>query len=85
MKRLLLAFASLLLLHPAFAEEHTTEIPTPSGVYVLNEASNEQSTATAYASGLTSSSAYQDDITGHAIFVPIAKILPSLAIWGEFH
>ena len=60
-------------------------IPTPSGLYVLNEASNEQSTATAYASGLTSSPAYQNDITGHAIFVPIAQILPSITTWGQFN
>jgi hypothetical protein len=59
-------------------------IPTPSGIYVLNEASNEQSTATAYATGLTSSPAYQKDITGHAIFVPIAKILPNITTWEEF-
>ncbi|HTF99783.1 MAG TPA: hypothetical protein VK654_04245, partial [Nitrospirota bacterium] len=59
-------------------------IPTPSGIYVVNEASNEQSTATAYAAGLTSSPAYQNDITGHAIFVPIAKILPSITTWGTF-
>jgi hypothetical protein len=57
------------------AELH--DIPTPSGICALNEASNEQSTATAYASELTSFLAYQDDIAGHAIFVPIAKILPS--------
>ncbi|MGE5819887.1 MAG: hypothetical protein ACM37Z_17825, partial [Deltaproteobacteria bacterium] len=57
------------------AELH--DIPTPSGIYALNEASNEQSTAMAYASGLPSFLAYQDDIAGHAIFVPIAKILPS--------
>ena len=59
-------------------------IPTPSGIYVLNEASNEQSTATAYAAGLVSSRAYQNDITGHAIFVPIGKILPSIATWCVF-
>ncbi len=62
----------------------TSAIPTPSGIYVLNENSNEQSTATAYAAGLTSSSAYQNDVTGHAIFVPIAQILPSITTWGTF-
>jgi hypothetical protein len=60
-------------------------IPIPSGIYVLNDASNEQSTATTYASGLTSSSAYLTDVTGHAIFVPIAKILPSITTWGQFN
>ncbi len=62
----------------------TAAIPTPSGIYVLNENSDEQSTATAYAAGLTSSPAYQNDVAGHAIFVPIAKILPSIATWGTF-
>ena len=57
----------------------------PTGIYVLNDPSNEQSTATAYAAGLTTSSAYLNDVTGHAIFVPIAKILPSVATWGQFN
>jgi hypothetical protein len=60
------------------------KMPIPSGIYVLNEASNEQAAATAYASGLTESPAYQKDVTGHAIFVPIAKILPNITTWGEF-
>lgn len=60
-------------------------VPTPSGIYVLNEAANEQSTATAYASGLDTSIAYRNDITGHAIFVPIAKILPGISTWGQFN
>ena len=59
------------------------DIPTPTGIYVLNEASNEQSTNTAYASGLTSASAYEKDITGQAIFVPIAKILPRITRWEQ--
>ena len=53
-------------------------IPIPSGIYVLNEASNGQSTATAYAAGMVAAPAYASDVTGHAIFVPIAKILPSV-------
>lgn len=59
-------------------------VPTPSGIYVLNEASNEQSTATAYAAGLDTALAYRNDVAGHAIFVPIAKILPSVSTWGQF-
>lgn len=59
-------------------------IPSSAGIYVLNEASNGQSTATAYASGLASSPAYLNDVAGHAIFVPIAKILPSVTTWGQF-
>lgn len=57
----------------------------PGGIYVMNEAANEQSTTTAYASGLTASAAYQNDVAGHAIFVPIAKILPAVSTWGEFN
>lgn len=64
---------------------HGCEVPIPSGIYVLNQASNEQSTATAYVSGLTSSPAYKKDVTGHAIFIPIAQILPSITTWGDFH
>lgn len=59
-------------------------ISKPTGIYVLNEASDEQSADTAYAAGLLSSPAYENDIEGHAIFVPIAKILPSVTRWGEF-
>ncbi len=68
----------------AFGDESQDKIPKPAGIYVLNEASNEQSTNTAYASGLTASPAYQNDITGHAIFVPIAQILPSITKWEDF-
>ncbi|SPE22054.1 exported hypothetical protein [Candidatus Sulfotelmatomonas gaucii] len=60
------------------------DIPRPSGIYVLNEASDEQPVTTAYAPGLTSSPAYENDIEGHAVFVPIAKILPSVTQWGKF-
>jgi hypothetical protein len=59
--------------------------PPAAGVYVVNEAANGQSTATAYVAGLISSPAYRDDVAGHAIFVPIAKILPNLATWGQFN
>lgn len=70
---------------PAYSSDNTHgHIPRPAGVYVLNEASDEQSTDTAYAAGLTSSPAYENDIEGHAIFVPIAKILPSVTRWGAF-
>jgi len=60
-------------------------IPRPAGIYVLNENSNEQPAATAYAAGLTSAPAYLSDVTGHAIFVPIAKILPVITTWGQFN
>lgn len=89
MKKILLILASLALSQARLAysfddNAQLHDIPTPSGLYVLNEASNEQSTATAYASGLTSSLSYQNDIAGHAIFVPIAKILPSITAWEDF-
>lgn len=90
MKHMLLTIATLALIQatPVYSlEQHEgrDDIPKPAGIYVLNEASNEQSTATAYAAGLTASPAYQRDITGHAIFVPIAKILPSISRWDDFH
>jgi hypothetical protein len=88
MKKLICITAvALLEAHIAYSFDDdgaTRRVPTPSGIYVLNEASNEQSTNTAYASGLTSSPAYTNDIAGHAIFVPVAKILPSVTHWGDF-
>src|SRR6185312_8557192 len=62
-----------------------TSVPVPSGIYVLNEASNEQPVTTAYVAGLTAAPAYVNDIVGHAIFTPIAKILPSITTWGQFN
>jgi len=61
------------------------KVPTPSGIYVLNDPSNEQPASTAYAAGLDTSGGYVRDVTGHAIFVPIAKILPSITTWGQFN
>ncbi len=62
-----------------------TQAVRPKGLYVLNDPSNGRPAAVGYATGLTSSPAYQNDIAGHAIFVPIAKILPSISTWGEFN
>lgn len=61
------------------------QIPSCAGIYVVNGYANEASARSVYAAGLTSSPAYQNDITGHAIFVPIAKILPSITTWGQFN
>lgn len=58
--------------------------PSPAGIYVLDDASNEKPTGGMYAAGLFTSPAYRNDITGHAIFVPIAKILPAVTSWGQF-
>ncbi len=59
-------------------------IPTPSGTYVLNNADDERPAATGYAAGLDTAGAYLRDVTGHAVFVPIAKILPAVTTWGQF-
>jgi len=58
---------------------------TPKGIYVLNEDSDEQSAATAYATGMTTSPAYENVIDGHAIYLPLAQILPSVTTWGQFN
>jgi hypothetical protein len=73
--------AALLTVVPAIAQ-----VPpgAPTGIYVLNDPSNESAVSNAYAQGLIASSAYQNDVAGHAIFVPIAKILPSVGAWGQF-
>ena len=82
--RLVAASILCLLLCQRLSAADTAAIPKPVGIYVLNENSNEQPAATAYSAGLTSSTAYQNDITGQAIFVPIAKILPTITTWGQF-
>ena len=89
MKKPAVVLTASILLFIAFsqaleADESLIAAKPPTGMYVLNEASNEQSTATAYAPGLLSSSAYQNVIAGQAIFVPIAQILPSISRWDEF-
>lgn len=61
------------------------KIPIPSGIYVVNEAANEQGAATAYVAGMDTATAYLHDVTGHAVFVPIAKILPAVPTWGQFN
>ncbi len=63
----------------------TSDIPRPTGIYVLNDAANERAARSVYATGLTTAPAYQNAVTGHAIFVPVAKILPSIATWGQFN
>ena len=89
MKKTLVVLAALInssfgASQPLEADDSNMGAQPPTGIYVLNEASDEQSTATAYASGLLASPGYQNDIAGHAIFVPIAQILPSISRWEEF-
>jgi len=74
----------VLVLVVAGAPVRAVTVPRPYGYYVLNDAGNERNASKAYATGLTSSPAYVQHITGHAIFVPIAKILPSITTWGDF-
>ncbi len=59
-------------------------LSVPNGIYVVNEASDEKSASEAYATGMTGSAAYASAVAGHAVFVPIAKILPSISTWGQF-
>ncbi len=59
-------------------------IPSPAGIYVVNKYYDLIPTAKVYAAGFQSSTAFQNDITGLAIYVPIAKILPSITTWGQF-
>ena len=66
-------------------ETRSASVPSPAGIYVLDDASNEKPTGGMYAAGLFASPAYKNDITGHAIFVPIAKILPAVTSWGQFN
>jgi len=60
-------------------------VPSPAGIYVLDDASNEKPSADLYATGLFTSAAYRNDVTGHAIFVPLAKILPVDTLSGQFN
>jgi hypothetical protein len=66
-------------------DTRSAAVPSPAGVYVLDDASNERPTGDMYAAGLFTSPAYKNDVTGHAIFVPIAKILPAITSWGQFN
>ncbi len=67
------------------AASDTAPVPTPTGIYVLDDPSNEKAARSVYDTGLVSSPAYQQEVAGHAIFVPIAKILPTITTWGEFN
>ena len=72
------------LIGPASAPLAAQTVRVPRGIYVVNEASNEQSPATAYNAAMFSSSAYLNDVDGHAIFVPLRQVLPVVNTWGQF-
>ncbi|HET7250157.1 MAG TPA: T9SS type A sorting domain-containing protein [Gemmatimonadales bacterium] len=59
--------------------------PRPLGLYVLDNAANLNPTTQMYPSNLFSDSTYLRHVAGHAIFCPIAKIVDSVATWGQFH
>jgi len=60
----------------------------PTGLYVVNDASNERPVSQAYSpssSQLFNASSYQQGVSGLAIFVPIAQVLaPVTKKWGRF-
>jgi hypothetical protein len=63
----------------------TSATAVPSGIYVLDEASNNTPVSSAYAAGMTSSVAYQNVVAGHAIFVPLVQVLSPVTTWGQFN
>ena len=87
--RRFLAFVGAIAWSTACHSDQSTsggsKMPTPTGIYVLNDPSNEQPASAAYAAGLAASEAYVNDVAGHAIFVPIAKIADSIGTWGQFN
>lgn len=95
MKCLMFVLVSLAMSQPSLCSdersasnshvERTAGIPSPAGIYVVNKYYDEIPTSKVYAAGFTSSPAYQSDITGLAIYVPIAKILPTITTWGQFN
>lgn len=69
------------------SDPHTAKsatVPSPAGIYVVNKYFDEIPAGKVYAAGFQSCPAFRDDITGLAIYVPIAKILPSITTWGQF-
>jgi hypothetical protein len=59
--------------------------PRPVGLYVLDNAANLNPTSQMYPANLFADTTYLKRVAGHAIFCPIAKILPSVTTWGQFH
>lgn len=59
-------------------------VPRPIGLYVLDDAANLAPTSKMYPAGLFTDSTYVRFVTGHAIFCPIAKLLPRVTVWGQF-
>jgi hypothetical protein len=87
MNRIYIAIACAVFSFQMFGQDRpaqTITIPRPSGLYVMDDVSNMRPANAVYAQGLMTSPAYLNDITGHAIFVPIAKILPSIELETGF-
>jgi hypothetical protein len=60
-------------------------VPRPVGLYVLDDAANLAPVGKMYPAGLFTDTTYARHVAGHAIFCPIAKILPRLPVWGALH
>jgi len=58
--------------------------PRPVGLYVLDNAANLNPTSQMYPAGLFTDTTYLRHVAGHAIFCPLAKILPASGTWGNF-
>jgi hypothetical protein len=87
MNRIFIAIACAAFSFQMFGQDKPKQeitLPRPGGLYVMDDVSNERPANAVYVQGLTTSPAYLTDITGHAIYVPIAKILPSITTWGKF-
>ncbi len=59
--------------------------PRAVGLYVLDDAANLAPVSKMYPVGLFTDTTYARHVAGHAIFCPLAKILPSVPVWGALH
>src|SRR5690242_12747637 len=53
-------------------------VPRPVGLYVLDDAANLAPVGKMYPAGLFTDTTYVRHVAGHAIFCPIAKVLPKV-------
>jgi len=84
----LAALAAVGFLTSAAAVAEGQAAVAPTGLYVVNDASNERPLSQVYSpssSQLLDARSYQDGVSGLAIFVPIAQVLAPVAKkWGQF-